>query len=68
MLFNPMKGSESGIDPNMLAAEADAVLEMEDDREVLEGIYVCLDVSNSMCGSSGFINETVTAAGCFHDE
>lgn len=67
VLFDPLDGSESSIDPHKLAQKVSLLpQEMKDlqaknsfidSRPVAEGIIVCLDTSSSMNGPSDFLGE-----------
>eukprot|EP01120_Amphizonella_sp_Union-15-10_P007836 TRINITY_DN2696_c0_g1_i5.p1 TRINITY_DN2696_c0_g1~~TRINITY_DN2696_c0_g1_i5.p1 ORF type:complete len:1420 (+),score=325.81 TRINITY_DN2696_c0_g1_i5:55-4314(+) len=55
ILYDPLSGESKGVNPNILAKSLNDPSGMEfmaDDREVLEAIMVCLDVSSSMNGDA----------------
>ncbi|CAL1174171.1 unnamed protein product, partial [Cladocopium goreaui] len=55
VIFSPLQGSEAHMDLDQVAKDmAHLDSEHRDDRELQEGVIICLDTSNSMCLKSSF--------------
>ncbi len=54
VLFSPSLGREEILNPNKLSQSLNLDFDLQDDRIPIEGLMICLDVSQSMDSTSGF--------------